>query len=101
FDPATAIFTATSNTMTSVRAFHRATLLTNGKVLITGGFNRSIVNTAETFDFGVGTFSLAANTMLSRRRGHTATLLPTGSVLVTGGLTGTGPQTTAEFFDPS
>ena len=73
-------FTATGN-MIEARAFHRATLLFDGKVLITGG-NQS--PRAELYNPAMGTFTATAN-MAGSRWGHSATLLPDGRVLIAGG----------------
>jgi hypothetical protein len=77
--------------METERAAHTATLLANGKVLITGGFNSTdVLATAELFDPATGTFT-ATGTMTSVRFSHTATLLANGpaatngKVLITGG----------------
>jgi hypothetical protein len=71
--------------METERAAHTATLLQNGKVLITGGFNNTeVLATAELFDPVTGTFT-ATGTMAFARFSHTATLLANGKVLVTGG----------------
>lgn len=79
------------------RAFHTATLLANGQVLVAGGFNFSRTETsAELFDPRTGTWSTTGS-MHVARQGHTATMLPTGQVFVVGGDTGT----TSEFYDPS
>jgi len=88
------------------RAAHTATLLANGKVLITGGFNSTDnLATAELYDPTTGAFT-STGTMTTARSSHTATLLaqgPTasnGKVLITGGSNGGFPLATAELFDP-
>jgi hypothetical protein len=71
--------------MGSKRAAHTATLLANGKVLVTGGFNSTdVLATAELFDPATGTFT-PTGAMTTARFSHTATLLANGKVLVTGG----------------
>ncbi len=98
-------FTATGS-MATPRAFHTATLLTNGMVLIAGGSTdfTGPVATAELYDPDKGTFSVAGN-MTSPRMGHTATLLPDGKVLIAGGTVSIGqsmvPSNGAEIYDPS
>ena len=92
--------------MGTIRAADTATLLLDGRVLVTGGF-RSDVNgvlaSAEVYDPGTGTWTAAPN-MDTPRANQTATLLPDGRVLVAGGMSvidGTArPQATAELFDP-
>jgi hypothetical protein len=77
-------FTATGS-MATPRAFHTATLLTNGMVLIAGGtrdFNVPAATT-ELYDPDKGTFTAAGN-MTSPRMGHTATVLPDGKILIAG-----------------
>jgi hypothetical protein len=101
-----ASFTA-AGTMTSPRVAQTATLLGNGKVLMTGGTiaEFTMTNTAELFDPASGTFtSLFPNHMFSARAAHTATLLPSGKVLIAGGFnyeTSNRTLTTAELFDPA
>ena len=114
FDPATGTFTPAGN-MSIPRSGHRATLLLNGRVLITGGqtFNGtfwSSVQAAEVFDSN-GAF-LGAADMTGGRSQHTATLLTCpagnpacawgGKVLIAGGWVG-DPWTPndAELYDPS
>jgi hypothetical protein len=102
FDPTTGMFTATKGDMTDARAHDTATLLDDGKVLLTGGVGNSGVffMTAELFDPTTETFSLTGK-MEVARAGHTATLLNNGKVLVAGGGNGSGDFATAEIFDPS
>jgi len=112
-------FKATGS-MGTARTSHTATLLSNGKVLVTGGSAGgpprdgppgppTLLATAELFDLTSGTFT-GTGSMSIVRIGHTATLLNNGKVLVTGGsageLTGNGPPTPdtlaeAELFDPA
>ena len=98
-------FTATGS-MATPRAFHTATLLTNGTVLIAGGTADFTVPfaTSELYDPDQGTFTAIGN-MTSPRMGHTATLLPDGRVLIAGGsiIAGQGFVTSngAEIYDPA
>jgi hypothetical protein len=86
-------FTPTGN-MTEARALHTATLLLNGKVLITGGTpGTGALASAELYDPSSGTFAPTGN-MAAGRLGHSATLLPDGRVLITAG-------STAEIYDPA
>jgi hypothetical protein len=88
YDPATGLFTLLSSTMTDGRMDHTATLLADGRVLITGGWSSSLgrtVATADIFDPATNAFTPAAPLPVSRHE-HSATLLPDGSVLVSGGL---------------
>ncbi len=87
--------------MATVRATHTATLLTNGKVLITGGMERNDVytNSAELYNPATGTF-VAAGNMNEERAGHTATRLPNGKVLIAGG-SNTEWLTSVEVYDPA
>jgi hypothetical protein len=82
-----ATFTPTGS-LTTDRQFHTATLLTNGKVLIAGGFGTAPgspapLASAELFDPSTGTFT-PTGSMSIPRAGHTATLLPSGKVLIAG-----------------
>ncbi len=101
FNPTTGTFTATG-AMTQFRYDHTATLLKNGKVLMTGGFNGQPVADAELFDPATGSFS-ATGSVSTPRAQHTATLLDDGTVLVAGGFSYFAPGTfsSAEVFDPT
>jgi hypothetical protein len=95
YDPETGSFTLTG-TMSLRRYIHTATLLGNGKVLITGGAANDslvalqalvlVVDAAELYDPSIGAFTAAGN-MRHARGGHSATLLPDGRVLISGGFT--------------
>ena len=105
YDPTAETFTAVTATMASARAGHTATLLPNGTILFTGGFNDSDtnLNTTELYNPTVGSFTALSATMTSARDQHTATLLPSGLVLVAGGSTSAHDSpalNTAEVYDP-
>ena len=89
YDPLVASFTSTGS-MNRARAGHTATLLANGKVLVTGGSDAS----AELYDPASGTFTFTGS-MISPHNLHSATLLRDGKVLIAGG----GDD--AELYDPS
>ena len=86
--------------MTASRAAHTATLLPDGKVLVTGGFTGgSSLASTEIFDPATQAFTTASN-MSVARSGHSATLLSNGKVLIAGGYNG-NYLASAELYDPS
>jgi len=111
-----------TGSMQHARGFHTATLLPDGKVLITGGAYRTNPSipipcyggmpSAELYDPLTSSFTAVGN-MTAPRYNHTATLLLTGQVLVTGGIGvitslpdcddgGIPPVwSSAELYDPS
>ena len=85
YDPSARTFTPTAN-MTAPRAYHTATLLQNGDVLIAGGLSGLRgANTAEIYHAATGTFSPTARPMVTARAYHTSTLLSNGEVDLRGG----------------
>ena len=86
----------TAPSMNEPRAYHTATLLNNGTVLVTGGYNGTEVsNTAEIFDPQSGTWRYTLHPMNVARDYHTAVKLSDGRVLLVG-----GPSVSSEVFDP-
>lgn len=85
----------TTGSMGAARRFGTLTLLSNGKVLATGGIGGGAL--AELYDPNTGLWSATAS-MSTGRYEHTATMLPSGKVLVVGG----NPNlNSAELYDPT
>lgn len=85
------------------RYSHTATLLNDGTVLVTGGFDSasaSVLAQAELFA-PTGASVLATTPLTTPRYLHSATLLANGNVLVVGGIDAVGNiLTSAELYDP-
>ncbi len=90
YSPTTNTWSTTGNLLVG-RAVHTATLLNNGKVLITGGrgsnSGSSLLASTEVFDPATGLWASAGN-MASKHNSHAATLMADGQVIVTGGTNG-------------
>ena len=101
--PLPVAFTETGS-MSVARFGHAATLLLDGRVLVTGGLDQSgpVLTSAELYDPLTGLFAPIGNMTLARHE-HTATLLANatlpnyGKVLIAGGDSG---GTEAELYDP-
>jgi len=108
YDPKTGSFSPTGS-MTTTREGHTASLLLDGRVLITGGNDTSTnsLASAELYDPKTGTFS-PTGSLATARGFHTATLLSDGRVLIAGGDSGFGGGSlhdsaavvSAEIYDP-
>ena len=103
YDPLTEHFAATAS-MAYGRIAHTATVLPNGTVLISGGFNDyspsagyESYNSAEIYDPAAGSF-INTSPMSTGRFWHSATLLPSGAVLISGGIGGDMELASAEIF---
>src|SRR4029077_5351187 len=110
FDPSAnqgvGAFTPVGN-MNSPRHVHASTLLSDGTVLVSGGFTGTIGSSsavsAETFDPNTNVFTLTGNMSVSRSR-HTSTLMPDGTVLVAAGVDrqgGISSAAPAELYSPT
>ncbi|MGH7254386.1 MAG: Kelch repeat-containing protein, partial [Nitrospirales bacterium] len=97
YDPEAGTFTALPNNLLTPRWDHQATLLVDGRILITGGRDATgVLNATELFDPVTEQFTALAATMTTPRAGHAAMLQPDGRVLLLGGENSTGYLNTAE-----
>jgi hypothetical protein len=91
--------------MTVARTFQEATMLADGRVLVTGGsadgwsYADRYLAEAEIYEPKAGTFT-ATGSMADGLVAQTATLLPDGRVLIAGGHDRLGDVATAELYDP-
>jgi hypothetical protein len=102
YDPATRNWTLTGS-LNVARLVHTETLLSDGTVLVTGGWpnpqtNSGLLSSAEIYDPATGTWTRIDN-MHVARGAHTATLLSDGRVLVVGARGNNA--NTAELYDPA
>jgi N-acetylneuraminic acid mutarotase len=90
-----------TGSMNVARTAHRATLLTNGQVLVAGGQNGSgTLASAELYNPATGTWAFTGN-MNVPRENHQAVLLQNGQVLVAGGDNASGTLASAELYNPA
>jgi hypothetical protein len=102
FDPVTGEFTQTGS-MTTERRDHAATLMADGRVLVTGGNNPNSgpgLRSAEIYSPATGTFSPTSQSMAHARYRHTGTLLADGRVLIVGGFGDSQSGVSAEMCVP-
>ncbi len=95
FDPDASKFQNVAG-MAVERACHALTVLPDGNVLVTGGYNETSKHlvSAEIYDVAKNRFSLIAN-MNTPHCLHTATLMPNNEVLIVGGM-----SNVVEVYDP-
>jgi len=99
YDPATNSWTG-AGVLATARAFHTATLLPNGKVLVANGNNAAALASCELYDPATNQWTGAASSFGSLTN-RTATLLPNGMVLVFAGDQGVAYANSSELYDPS
>lgn len=100
WDPQSGTATPTVGTPLTVRAWHSATVMADGRVLIAGGRGTGgATETPEIFDAATGLFTPVPIAGATPRAFHTATLLTDGRILVAGGSTGAGKPLPTEVWD--
>ncbi|HSP78260.1 MAG TPA: kelch repeat-containing protein [Myxococcaceae bacterium] len=102
YEPATGTWVPTGS-MAVARRYHTATLLSDGRVLVTGGSGAGaeLLASAEIYEPSTGTWTSVGH-MGAGRRYHSAVLLKSGQVLVAGGA-GSEPvlSASAELYEPA
>ncbi len=99
YDPSANSWTAAA-ALPNARADHSASLLPNGRLLISGGTNGSALADCQLYDPNSNAWAQADALNQSRYR-HTALLLPSGSLLALGGYDGANARASVERFDPA
>ncbi len=105
YDPRANTWTAAGGPMLTSRSDAAAAMLSDGRVLVAGGFtevqgNPVATASAEIFDPVVGVFTRVAS-MQQARQDFTLTALRQGRVLAVGGSAGSDALASAETFDPT
>ena len=95
FDPATGVWTRTGDLTTGRAGPLAATTLSDGRVLVAGGFT-SDQRSADIYDPSTGTWAATGRTAATHVDEQTAVLLQDGRVLNVG-----GRPTVGELFDPA
>lgn len=101
YDPTTGLW-ASTGALNMGRRLHIATLLSNGQVLVAGGYNNDsgTLASSELYDPATGLWTTTGSMASPGRYFHTATRLLNGNVLVVGG-SGSPPPTlsSAELYE--
>jgi hypothetical protein len=103
FDPVAGSTESLPDSPGTRRAWHTATLLPDGAVLVAGGVDAGgrLVTSVERFDVETRMFQPLSPAGLAPRVGHSATLLTDGRVLFAGGAGPDGaPLDSADLWDP-
>jgi N-acetylneuraminic acid mutarotase len=88
----------TTGKMSATRKYLTASVLQNGKVLVSGGYNENgYLDSAELYDPSTGLWT-ATGQMSTTRKGHTASVLSNGKVLVSGGCKENSCLDSAELY---
>lgn len=100
YDPTTNDWSAVSS-LSTARSEHTSELLSNGKVLVTGGrLSNTFYARSELYDPTANSWSTGtALTMSSGRISFSTTILPSGSVIATGGQSSSGYLASVEIYD--
>ncbi len=98
YDPGPGTWSPTGS-MTAVRQEHNASLLANGKVLVTAGLGPGYKSSTEIYDPGAGTWSVTGALSVGRAF-HTTTSLASGKAILVGGRGYAGTLPGAEIYDP-
>ncbi len=99
YDPGAGTWASTGTVLAQGREGHTATLLRDGRVLISGGTNAdTVLASAELYDPATDRW-LPAAPLSGARSLHTATLLNDGRVLVAGGDSGSGALGSVELYE--
>jgi N-acetylneuraminic acid mutarotase len=97
--PAEAAGWKTTGPLIGRRVGQATALLPDGKVLVAGGYDGSVLATAEVYDAAAGSWQ-PTGSLLQARRGGAAVVLSTGKVLAAGGSDGLAFLETVEIYDP-
>lgn len=100
YDPAAQTWTPAAP-MATARAYHTATTMNDGRVLVVGGVGRdgAALATAEAYDPVADSWTAVPAYQVAAER-HRAVLLADGRVLVAGGRSGATYRTQAAIFSP-